>query len=302
MLKYAAVSIHPDRFVGFIAVFNSLLAIGISIYIALFYNTTIVPVAVLSFLCLQAFVYFFLLLRADAKAKFVEGILPDVLQLMASNLRAGFTADKAFLLSARPEFGPFQEEINKVGKEITLGKNIDDALIDMSGKTRSEKLSKTVELIISGLRSGGELASLLEQTAKNLRQEDIVDRRIKANVMMYVIFIFSAVCFGAPLLFGLSSFVVEVLTQSFGGINTSAAVSLPISFSESSIDIKFVVMFSTVFLITSSFLGSLVLGLIAKGKERDGLRFMPLLVGISVGFFFFIRFAIKGLIGSFFGF
>ena len=257
------------------------------------------------FLLFEVLVYFWLLLRADAKAKFVEDILPDVLQLMASNLRAGLTTDKALLLSARPEFGPFQDEINNVGKEITMGREIGEALSGMSKQIRSEKLNKTMALIVSGLRSGGELASLLEQTSHNLRQEGIVDSRIKANVMMYVIFISSAICFGAPLLFGLSSFLVEVLTKSFGAIqlpDTALTGSLPMSFTEVSIDTNFVVLFSVIFLITSSVLGSLILGLISKGKKRAGIKFMPALIVLSLSVFLLTRFAMRNLLGGLFGF
>lgn len=251
-------------------------------------------------------VYFSLLLRADAKAKFVESVLPDVLQLMASNLRAGLTTDKALLLAARPEFGPFQQEINQVGKEITMGKEIDEVLEDMARKTRSEKLDKTIALIVSGIRAGGELASLLEQTSKNLRREELVDSRIRANVMMYVIFIASAVCFGAPLLFGLSSFLVEVLSQNLGAMEISPeagiTAAMPLSLGEITLPIDFVLMFSVIFLITSSVLGSLILGLISKGKEREGIKFMPVLAAVSLGVFFLTRIAIKNMLGTFFGF
>ena len=56
-------------------------------------------------------------------------------------------------------------------------------------------------LLIEGLRAGGELASLLEQTADGLTNQNLIDKKIRASVGMYVMFIFSAVCFGSPLLY-----------------------------------------------------------------------------------------------------
>ena len=218
LLAYANIHINPDRFIGFILSFGFLLALSCAFFFGLFFKIPFLIVFVGLFILFETAVYFSLLLKADKKAKFVEEILPDVLQLMSSNLRAGLTTDRALLLSARPEFGPFQDEINQIGKEITIGRDIGQALTDMSSRIRSERLRKTITLIVSGLRAGGELASLLEQTAKNLRQEYIIDSRIRANVMMYVIFIFVAVCFGAPMLFGLSSFLVEVLTKNLMAI------------------------------------------------------------------------------------
>ena len=304
LLRYSGIKINTDRFIGFIVASGFLLALVMMFGLALFIRVPFLVSFIASFFLFQILVYFLLLLKSDAKARFVEEILPDVLQLMASNLRAGLTTDKALLLSARPEFGPFQDEINQVGKQITMGKEIGEALSEMTEHIKSQRLNKTVALIVSGLRSGGELASLLEQTAKNLRQERLVDGRIRANVMMYVIFIFIAVCFGAPLLFGLSSFLVEVLTQNLAAMQLPESVSstLPMSFTEVSIDPDFVMMFAIIFLITSSFLGSLILGSISKGREREGIKFIPILIVLSLGVFFLVRFAIKNMLGGLFGF
>jgi hypothetical protein len=304
LLRYSNIKLNPNRFVGFILVFGFLLSVTVTIYTSFIFEMPFL-VSVLSFFVLfQVSIYFILLLRADAKAKFVEGILPDVLQLMTSNLRAGLTTDKALLLSARPEFGPFQDEINQIGKEITMGKEIEEAFLDLTTRIKSDRLSKTMELIASGLRAGGELASLLEQTGRNLRQQGLVDSRIRANVMTYVIFVFIAVCFGAPLLFGLGTFLVEVLTtnlQSMDIPDTALAGSLPLSFTESSLDTGFVIRYAAIFLVTSSVLGSLILGLISKGKEREGIKFMPILVTLSLAIFFLIRFGIRNMLGGLLG-
>ena len=304
LLRYSNIKQNPNRFIGFVGIFGFLSALTITFYLALVVEIPFVLTLFGIFFLFQILVYFVLLLRADGKADFVESILPDVLQLMTSNLRAGLTTDKALLLSARPEFGPFQEEINRIGKEITMGRDVGRALLDMTDRIKSDRLRKTMELVVSGLRSGGELASLLEQTARNLRQEGLVDSRIRANVMMYVIFVFIAVCFGAPLLFGLGTFLVEVLTVNLQTMDIpqgALASALPMSFSEVTISIDFVIRYSITFLITSSILGSLILGLISKGKERDGIKFMPILVAASLAVFFIIRFAVRNMLGGLLG-
>jgi len=241
--------------------------------------------------------------KAEDRSERIEKALPDAMQLMAANVRAGMTQFQAMKLAARKEFGPLADEINQVGKEITLGKDIKDSLINMSKRINSQRLQKTMLLIVSGLKSGGQLASLLEQTSKNLRQQTFVDERTKANVMMYVIFIFVAVGMGSPMLFGLSSFLVEVLSDKLATIDLpdASTSNMPMSFSEISISLDFVIMFSVIALVLNSILGSLILGLINKGKERAGFTYIPVLIGISVGTFFIIRFLIKNLLGSIFG-
>ncbi len=301
LLGYYESKLNKDRVIGAIFVYCFLFSLALS-----FFTTKKLGINWLLLFLLYLFVtnlvsYFLLLLGAEKKARFIESILPDVLQLMASNLRAGFTVDKAFLLSARPEFGYFQDYINRVGKEIAMGKDIYSALRELGKGIKSEDLNKTILLIESAIKSGGELAPVLEQAAKNLRKKKFIDEKIRSNVMMYVIFIFSAVGFGAPLLFGLSSFLVEVLTTTLGKVSipqTSLTASLPLSFRGLSLNPSFVVKYCVISLITTSILGSLVVGSISRGKGRAGAKYIPFIIIVSLGFFFFVRFVIKNLIGE----
>lgn len=303
LLVYSNINLNLDRFIGFLLFSGIGLALFFSFILSKIINLPVILIFVPIFLLIEVLAYVLLMLSADKKGRFIENILPDALQLMSSNLKAGLTTDKALLLSARPEFGPFSEEINTIGKEITMGKEIEQSLIDMSKRIRSEKLEKTVLLIVSGLKAGGELSALLDQTAANLRQQRFVEERVRTNVLMYVIFIFFAIGFGAPMLFGLSSFLVEVLTKTLSTVEVpeTATAVLPITIGKIAITPNFILIFTVVSLITSSTLGALVLGLIRKGKERAGVRFIPILIALSLGIFFLVRFIIKNAFGSLFG-
>ncbi|MBM3309439.1 MAG: type II secretion system F family protein, partial [Candidatus Altiarchaeales archaeon] len=105
------------------------------------------------------------MLLADSRGRFVEGILPDVLKLMSSNLRAGLTIDRSLINAARPEFGFFQKEISQVAGKIVSGKTLEEALSELSTKIKSKNLETTIDLIIQGIRSGGSLAGSLDRIA-----------------------------------------------------------------------------------------------------------------------------------------
>ena len=303
LLTYSHLPFRPERFLGFVLFFGFGVSLSLALMFSRVINFPLLLLAAIIFLSLEFIVYFFLLMSSDAKARVVEIVLPDALQLMASNLRAGLTIDKALILSARPEFGPLQDEINQIGKEVTMGKELEEALLEMKNRIKSEKLEKTVLLIVAGLKSGGQLAKLLEQTARNLREQAFVDEKIRSNVMMYVIFVFVAVGIGSPFLFGLSSFLVEVLTRTLSSVtlpDASVASSIPISFSEVSISVSFVVNYAVTFLITSSIMGSMIIGLISKGKEKDGAKFIPLLIALTLGLFFLVRIGMRSLLGGLF--
>ncbi|MBS3093825.1 type II secretion system F family protein [Candidatus Pacearchaeota archaeon] len=240
--------------------------------------------------------------KTSARIKKIEDVFPDFLQLMSSNLRAGMTIDRAMLLSSRPEFAPLDEEILKTGRDITIGKNIDRALLGLAKRIGSSKIDKIIFLIISGIRSGGDLAILLEQTSRGLRDRSILEKKAASSILMYVIFIFLAVSIFAPALFSLSNVLVTVLTNIFSGLpdiqNTN--INLPFSLSKINISTTFVFYFSIFFMITIDILAAMVLGLVNKGEERQGLKFLPILIVLSLTVFFLTRIIVGNFVGSLF--
>jgi len=222
----------------------------------------------------------------------MEEVFPDFIELMASNLRAGMTVDKALLLSSRKEFSPLDEEILNLGKDIITGKEISSALISMASRIKSEKILRTIGVINSGIKSGGNLAIILEQTAGNMRQRGFIEKRAASNVLMYLIFIFFAVAIGAPSLFALSSILVQILTSILGNIPPlDAAVSgnLPLTLTAINISTTFVTTFSVTFLLAIDILASLLLGLVNKGEEKAGIKYIIPLGSASVIIYFVVR-------------
>jgi len=230
--------------------------------------------------------------------------LPDALQVMAGDLRAGLTTDRAIVSAARPEFGPLKDELDKAARKITLGTEISVALKGMLIGIRSKRLKRTISLITNGLRSGGSLAPLLEQTAEDVRKQDLIDNKIRASVGMYTIFIFLAVAMASPLLFGLSTILVKVLSQIIGGIDipSGASSTLPVTINPVNLKEDFLVFFISVFLVMNSFFGSLMLGMISKGQAKRGLVFFPVFLIFAFSTFFASKAILTSILGGLFGF
>ncbi len=240
-------------------------------------------------------------LQKSREVKQMESVFPDFIELMSSNLRAGMTIDRAMLLSSRKEFAPLDREILLVGKDIVTGKEIGKALQDMSKRIGSDKISKTITLIISGMRAGGNLSVLLEQTANNMRERNFIEKRAASNVLMYVIFIFFAVGIGAPLLFSLSSVLVEILSSILVSIPTDqVATGLPFTLTKVSISSTFIIYFSLAFLFVITILASLTLGLVNQGKEREGLKYLIPLIVVGLVVFFVSRIFLLRYFSEFF--
>jgi archaeal flagellar protein FlaJ len=241
-------------------------------------------------------------LRISAEIKKMEEVFPDFIELMSSNLRAGMTIDKALLLSSRKEFAPLDREITMLGKDIVTGKEISKALSEMALRIGSEKIRKTIDLITSGIKSGGNISILLEETAVNMRERSFIEKRPASNVLMYVIFIFFAVAVGAPLLFGLSSALVQILTNLLATIPTGEMpTNTPFTMTKITISVSFVTYLSLMFLIATSILASMIIGLVNKGEEKSGVKYALPLIAISTVVFFAIKTLMIKYFAGFFG-
>ncbi len=280
-------NIEVKKYSPFVLIF----ALIVSSLVYFFVPNFLVSVAVFSFIFILLFGY--LLIKNKLKLlndiKKMEDVFPDFISLMASNLRAGMTIDRALLLSSRKEFAPLDEQIVLLGKDIVTGKEMGRAMEDMAFRIGSKKITRTIKLVISGIKSGGNLAVLLEQTAASMRDRNFVEKRAASNVLMYVIFIFFAASGGGPVLFGLSTILVEIMTKLVGGLPKEGTSSIPFALTSVSISVDFIVYFCLIFVVVSNILASLVLGLVSKGKEREGLKYLIPMVFIGVCVFLVTR-------------
>ena len=304
LLSYSDIRVEHENFIGFITLSSILVGTVAGFFLGYSLQRSFWIFFAAFTVLTNAAVYLWLAFMIDKKAALIEESLPDALQLMASNLRAGMTPSKALLLSSRPEFGPLKNEIDIVGRKVTLGKNVGTALIEMAKHVRSRRLFRAVELINSGLDSGGSLATLLEATSSHLREQFLVDKKIKASITMYVIFIFSAAAIITPVLLGLSSFLVEVLHGSLAQIEipSAALATLPIKPASSAITIQFLLSYIIIFLVTNCFLASLILGLIKKGRKREGMHYFIPMILLAVPLFLLSRYAIRTALQGLFNF
>lgn len=312
LIVYSTLKIPPEKLLGMILFYSLLLGIFLSSIFSFFKILPFWLSFISIFFLIWIVFYVWILLSIDSKARFIEKVLPDALQLMSSNIRAGLTTDRALLLSARPEFGPFALEIKRIGKETMTGRSLTSALRKTTERIKSDTLSQTIDLIVVSIRSGGKLADLLDQIANDLREQQMVQKEISASVLMYVIFIFIAIGFGAPLLFSMSSFLVKLLRENITMISGEMAGleevgKLPIALGGMQIpefinifgnEVPFLIFYSLLALTFTSFFGSLIIGLILKGDEKAGVKFLPILLLLSISLFLLGSFVLETFLGG----
>lgn len=307
-LRYVGINIEEKQFVGFIILFGLGLSLAVSINLFLFAGISPLGTFVGTFLLFGAGIYFWLTQISDKEGQGVERILPDVLELIASNVKSGLTTERALFASARSEFGVLSEELKNASKEIMSGERMETALMLLPKKIKSKTLERSIWLLVQGIKSGGEIAGLLIQLGSDLREENAMKDEISANISMYVILIFAAAIVGAPLLFGISSLIVGILVEQTSNIAISpeqmseyssmSSVGRFMGMPTVNITESFIVNFSIIALVITAIFASLTVGAMAKGAEKEGVKYIPILLIGGIGLFWIIRIVLGGALGG----
>lgn len=244
--------------------------------------------------------YQYIMLKIEDRKVQVDKVLPDYLQLAAANVRAGMQLDRALWYAAKPEFGILSKEMELASKRVFGGETLDDALHKMAGRFRSRYLARTVELIKEGVESGGEVAGILEKTATDLRNLQLMQKEVSASMIMYSIFIGFSAAAGAPFLYIVSIKLIGMFEQMwafrpYAGITTQFVQLSPVS---PGLTTQQFTWFAVSLVVITVFIASMIIAVIQTGRKSNFIRYiLPFLVG-SLLVFYLGQFLINSLFGS----
>lgn len=295
-LKCAGYHSKPEVYGGFSIFFS--IALGLIVFtMSLFFDFDnmrsaifgLAGVAVFQFISISSIIS-----AIDRRAKKTEEILPDALILMSSNIKSGLTPERALLMSAREEFGVLGDEIKKSAKRVIAGRTLQESIMMIPNNIESKILKRTIDLLDEGIKKGGSLVDLLDTLANDIRQTKILRKEIKSYVLMYVIFIFFAVGIGSPLLFAISSYLVNTMTEMSSVLAIGDSVSTikgmkMVNFTIMDVDSNFLMTYSVLALMVNSIFGGMLIGVVQEGSTKGGLRYIPVLALVSIGIYFVVK-------------
>jgi tight adherence protein B len=99
-----------------------------------------------------------------------ERHLPDAIDIMAGSLEAGSSLPMALEMVAREIPPPVSTEFSRALREVSLGMSLDDALLNMLDRVRSEDLDMLATAVAIQFRVGGNLADVLKVIAHTIRE------------------------------------------------------------------------------------------------------------------------------------
>ena len=105
--------------------------------------------------------------------------LPDMLQMLASSLRAGYSLPQAFAAVASEAEEPMARELGRVVVEQQLGRPLDRALDDAAARMGSPDFDWAVLAIKIQREVGGNLAELLTTVSETMVSRERLRREVK---------------------------------------------------------------------------------------------------------------------------
>ena len=307
LLAYAGSESSGVEHLGKILLFNILTLILVDLTLFLtdffFYDLTItILLNVGIILTFQILAYFLPSFAGERRAKEVEKVLPSFFQLLASYLRSGMTPYQALKSSSKKEFGILKNELD-IATSTALGtQSFTDALLNMSNHIKSESLQRSTELMVRSMDSGGSLARLLEESSANLIENRSLRRQIIASSRTYTLMVVFAVVLGAPLLLSISSLFNErlvSLTSEIGeGIENIQGIDSSVLVGGNTIDPEWLTTLAAMTVAITALISSFLIGIIADGKEKYGLKYAIMFVPLSIFFFYLFLTLLRGFVGG----
>jgi len=243
--------------------------------------------------------YLIMDIRIFNRKKGIDEVLPDYLELAASNISAGMTIDKALWYAVRPRFGVLAKEIETVAKSTMSGEDLNSALKKFTDKYDSNTLRRSINILVEGIDAGGEVGDLLVKIASNIKENQLMRREMATGVTNYSIFIGFATIFGAPMLLALAGELLTVLQGIIRDVSTPQTTSsaMMLSFSDVAISQSDFRIFAVVTLLVTSFFSAAIVSTINKGDVKSGMKYVPIFI-LSTLAIFFITSALLGTLMS----
>jgi len=123
-------------------------------------------------------------LKMRKRLKAFEDELPDLLITIAASLKAGHSFKQGLQAVVDEGHPPANQEFKRVLTEASLGRPMDDALLEMADRMASKNFEFAITAVTIQRQVGGSLATLFDMVADTVRQRQQFTRKIRALTAM----------------------------------------------------------------------------------------------------------------------
>ncbi|MBA7514301.1 hypothetical protein ES705_06326 [subsurface metagenome] len=218
-----------------------------------------------------------------------EDAFPDLLRDLAQAKRAGLSLVDAFTLTAEGEYGMLTDGVRTIATQLTWGVPFEDALRIFTKRYPTRIIKRSIEMIIEGYKTGGEVGQVLKIAADDVMELKSLEKRRFVDMSPYVM-----VCYVTFFVF---LGVLLVLNHSFipTMVEASEKVAEAGAGGRGGVMIKAVnvEMLQMIFFhcgIIQGICSGLVAGKLGEGKVISGLKHAVVLASAAFGLFAILKF------------
>lgn len=158
--------------------------------------------------------------------------LPDALTIVSNGLRAGFSFTQAMNVAATEMDSPIRDEFLKIIRDNSIGKNMDDALMDFSERTDDDDIDMFVTALIIQRKVGGNLAEILDTIAATIRDRARIRGEVKTltaqSKISAIVITLLPIGIAIFLLLVNPEYLMELFTNRIGIIMVAGAILMQI--------------------------------------------------------------------------
>ncbi len=216
------------------------------------------------------------------KIRTIERYWPEALKLIADTMKAGSSFDYALREVTSADFGPVSFEISEAIRRLEMGDTMHVALSYLSLRIESKIVRRTVTLIQESLRSGAQLADVLEEIANDTKQLYRIKKERHTKTMLQTIFIVAASAVIAPFIFGMTRVITGFLTDIAATTGIATAEALEVSL----VTQNRIFLFLDIYIVIEIFAASAMISVMREGDLSFVVIFFPVLVTLGYIIYF----------------
>jgi len=222
----------------------------------------------------------------------IERHWPDALRLIADTMKSGSSFDYAIREASSADFGPLSFEFNEIIRRLEMGDTMTQALDHMSLRIESKIVRRTITLIQECLKTGAQLADVLELIAEDTKQMFRIKKERETKTMLQIIFIFAAGAVIAPFIFGLTNVITQFLTNvaATSGIASENALTASVSMQ------AVMGLLLDTYLLIEVAAAAVIISLMRSGKFTNAVMFFPVMIAIAYTIYLISQLAISSIL------
>ncbi len=219
--------------------------------------------------------FFATFLIERGRQKELEDKFLEFIRDLVENVKSGTPISKGIVNLRNRNYGSLTVYVDKLANQISLGIPLTSALYNFAKDTKSSVISRAVNLISEAEKAGGQIETILESVAKSVNQIDELKKERKSAI--YNLIVQGYIIF---MIFIIIMLVLEYkilpLTSELGGVDSSLSLNVN-AFSPTQFSMPIMVM-----LLVQSFFAGIVIGKIAEGNIKDGIKHSFILLAITL--------------------